>query len=125
MLLIIVISCFSKHILKGTKAVFGGGFAIMTLQILTFTIMTLDPYFVDIDGPICHPLGVSKQRSPYVCSPNIAIFSCLAASVSNTSPLYYVLTLFKLLNSAFFTKKFLYESCLKNHIDPFLKKINS
>ncbi len=56
-----------------------GGFAIMTLQTLTFAIMTLDPYFIDTDGPICHPNRVSKQRSPHVCNPNIAIFSCLTA----------------------------------------------
>mgnify|MGYP003701974787 CR=1 FL=1 len=47
----------------------------MTLQTLTFAIMTLDPHFIDTDGPICHPHGVSKQRSHHVCSPNIAIFS--------------------------------------------------
>ncbi len=52
-----------------------GRFAIMTLQTLTFAIMTLDTYFIDTDGPICHPLGVSRQRSPNVCCPNIAIFS--------------------------------------------------
>jgi hypothetical protein len=57
----------------GERLIFGG-FAIMTLQILTFAIMTLDSHFIDINGPICHPL-VSKVRSPNVCSYNIAIFS--------------------------------------------------
>ena len=47
----------------------------MTLQTLTFAIMTLDPHFIDTNGPIFHPLVVSKQQSPNVCSPNIAIFS--------------------------------------------------
>jgi hypothetical protein len=37
--------------------------------------MTLNPYFIDTDGSICHSLRVSKQRSLYVCSPNITIFS--------------------------------------------------
>ena len=43
--------------------------------------------------------------------------------VPNLSPSFSARTLFKLLNGMFFEKKmFLYESCLKNHIDPFLKK---
>ncbi len=53
------------------------GFAIITLQTLTFVIMTLDPYFIDTDGPIYHPLEVLKQRSPHVYSPNITIFSSM------------------------------------------------
>jgi hypothetical protein len=57
----------------------------MTLQTLTFAIITLGSHFIDTDGPICHPLGVSKQRSSRVCSPNITNFSpaCVICLVTN------------------------------------------
>ena len=45
----------------------------------------------------------------------LAVFGTLP-----NSPLSFsARTFFKLLNGVFFCKKFLYESCLKNHIDPF------
>lgn len=60
--------------LSHRSPVLGEGFTIITLQTLTFVIMILDSHFIDTDGLICHPLGVSKQRSSHICSLNITIF---------------------------------------------------
>jgi hypothetical protein len=55
-----------------------------------------------------------------------SVFQTVLGCVWNSkfpTPLLCFRTLFKLLNVAFFCKKFLYKVAFKNHIDPILKKI--